>query len=245
MRDRGRRSEGDVKMMNLKFKEIKKGQLFYEGCYGMNAEMVALEDAHISGKFGERDQYALKARNTQTGEAANYLMTEGLSSYGPQLYATPAYVKMVGPDRDIVFSLLGGPDLDLDDPAQKSLREPELLQAWLDAGVNISVRDWSLGVRAETIRGKILKDFPDEDALIERLDDMVHDAAAKVSVDEVNSLSDDADHDAEIDKTFSAASDACNGGTCAQIEFLLRSGLSEEDILQEIRNNLRLETPGI
>lgn len=217
----------------MKFQDIKKGQLFYEGGYGMNIEMVALSDAAVIGDMDGRKQFGFRARNTQNGREQNYLSTEGLSHYGPSLYPSPAYVKFVGPDREMTFPLLGGEDYDPDDQAQSALRDPALLQEWVDANLNMSVADFAIEKRAEALTSLLLQSMDEED-LIEDLDELVHDAAAKASTDQVNTIPDDADHDAEIDRAHKEASDACNGGAQSQIAYLLRSGMSEKELMASV-----------
>lgn len=67
------------------------GEVFYECEAGMNIEArvisIPVEDAGVDGKR----RWSWKAENTQNGSVIDYVLTEGLSHYGPRLYRTPEY----------------------------------------------------------------------------------------------------------------------------------------------------------
>jgi hypothetical protein len=63
---------------------IKKGVLFSECGYGMALLMRAINDPEISKSESGR-QIKWKAKNEKTGEVVNYLVTEGLEHYGPDI----------------------------------------------------------------------------------------------------------------------------------------------------------------
>lgn len=52
-----------------------------------------------------RKQWSWSAENTQTGDPINYLITDGLSHYGPHIYRAPQYCRMV--DGEMTFPLFG------------------------------------------------------------------------------------------------------------------------------------------
>lgn len=139
--------------MSIRFQDIKRGQLFYEGAYGMNMELVAMSDAEVINIFGAdegtlsgKKQFGFKAKDTQTGKTLDYVQTEGMSHYGPSLYSFPAYVQTVKNkgEVDLIFPLANGEKLDLDDPVQKELRSPENLLRWISSGSETPLSDWSI-----------------------------------------------------------------------------------------------------
>lgn len=85
---------------------LKVGDVFYECEAGINIEARVTEAPVESIGFEDRKQWRWKAVNTQNGKEIDYLLTEGLSHYGPRLYRSPQYCGWVG--GEIVFPLLGG-----------------------------------------------------------------------------------------------------------------------------------------
>lgn len=133
-------------MSKIKPQSIKPGDLFYECASGMNIEAVAVSPVVESKSNFDKDrkQWSWTARNTQTGDLINYLQTEGLEHYGPRLYSSPQYVRLM--DKDFPAPLLGGEDYTQGDPEQDALREPEILKDWVEAMGNGEsgkpVSDW-------------------------------------------------------------------------------------------------------
>lgn len=138
--------------MTVKFRDIKKGQLLYEGAYGVNIELVAMEDARFLKAFGQdegplcgRAKLGFDAKDTKTGRIMTYEQTEGLSYYGPSLYQLPPYVQMRKSAEGLleaVFPMLGAQTLDLENPDQKAMREPEVLAKWIASGTEEPLADW-------------------------------------------------------------------------------------------------------
>lgn len=89
---------------------LKVGDVIYECEYATNIEVRLLTAPVEAGKSYEgRRQWQWKAENTQNGQVIDYLLTEGLSHYGPRLYRQPEYVRFLGSGR-ISIPLIGGPD---------------------------------------------------------------------------------------------------------------------------------------
>jgi hypothetical protein len=86
-------------------KNLAVGDIFYECEMFMNVEARVTEAPVPAGEMDGRQQWRWKAENTQTGQSISYLLTEGLSHYGPRLYRTPQYARVV--DGKPVFSLVG------------------------------------------------------------------------------------------------------------------------------------------
>jgi hypothetical protein len=85
---------------------FKIGDVFYECEAGINIEARVTEPPVEGAGFEGKRQWRWKAVNTQNGQEIDYLITEGLSHYGPRLYRSPQYCGYVG--GEIVFPLLGG-----------------------------------------------------------------------------------------------------------------------------------------
>lgn len=83
------------------------GDIFYECEMFANIEAEVIEAPVSADGFEGRKQWRWKARNTQNGEVIDYLLTEGLSHYGPRLYREPQYARFV--DGNLVFDLMGAP----------------------------------------------------------------------------------------------------------------------------------------
>lgn len=94
------------KIPDHEIKNLAVGDVFYECEMFMNVEAKVTEAPVSSEGFEGRKQWRWKAVNTQNGEPISYLMTEGLSHYGPYIYSQPQYAS-VGADGEPVFSLLG------------------------------------------------------------------------------------------------------------------------------------------
>lgn len=93
-------------------KDLKIGDLIYECEYGMNIEVRVASvpvGAESSDALGKRQQWAWIGENTQTGQRIEYLLTEGLSHYGPRLYRQPQYFR-INKDGSVTVPLLGGHD---------------------------------------------------------------------------------------------------------------------------------------
>lgn len=81
------------------------GDIIYECEMGMNIEArVTSSPTETTTDDGKR-QWRWTAENTQNGKVINYLLTEGMSHYGPRLYRMPQYCKFV--DGEITFPLMG------------------------------------------------------------------------------------------------------------------------------------------
>lgn len=136
----------------MNYKTIRSGQLFYEQGALHSIEAVATQDCHKSGELDGRDQFRWTARNTQTGEEIDYLVTEGLEHYGPRVSAEPAYVRR-NEDGSRTYPILGGVDLDPDDPVRMSRRTPEACAAWAAeinrTGEAVPLDDWFASFGAE------------------------------------------------------------------------------------------------
>lgn len=93
-------------------KDLKVGDIIYECEYGTNIEVRVLSTpgrSQATEHLDYRTQWSWKAENTQTGEVIDYLLTEGLSHYGPRLYRQPQYARVV--DGAWSYPRLGGTDL--------------------------------------------------------------------------------------------------------------------------------------
>lgn len=82
------------------------GDIIYECEMFMNVEACVLT-VPTCDMSGGRKQWRWKAENTQNGAPIDYLLTEGLSHYGPRLYRKPQYAKIV--EGKPVFMLVGAP----------------------------------------------------------------------------------------------------------------------------------------
>ena len=89
---------------------LKVGDVIYECEYGTNIEVrITSEPVQVPGGGYEwRTQWQWTAENTQNGEPIAYLLTEGLSHYGPRLYREPQYSRIV--DGEWTIRLLGAPE---------------------------------------------------------------------------------------------------------------------------------------
>lgn len=87
------------------------GDIFYECEAGMNIEarVKTKPVSEMTDIVGEmRKQWRWTAENTQSGEEIAYLLTDGLSCYGPRLYRSPQYVMFK--DGIISVPLVGAPE---------------------------------------------------------------------------------------------------------------------------------------
>lgn len=91
--------------MSLKPTNLKIGDLFYECEGGMNIEAKVTEAVTEHEGFEGRKQWKWKAVNTQNGEEIDYLLTDGLSHYGPRIYGQPQYCHVK--DGEFTFPLYG------------------------------------------------------------------------------------------------------------------------------------------
>lgn len=95
--------------MSIRDSEIqnfKIGDVFYECEMGMNIEArVTSEPVATFSEGLDKRQWTWTAENTQNGKQINYLLTEGMSHYGPRLYRMPQYCRMV--NGEMTFPLLG------------------------------------------------------------------------------------------------------------------------------------------
>lgn len=104
----------DEEIQNLQI-----GDVIYECEYGMNIEVrvTSVPTSSVSTEaLGKRTQWHWTAENTQTGQVIDYLLTEGLSHYGPRLYRRPEYMH-VAKGGIISFPRLGGKPLSMDEVA--------------------------------------------------------------------------------------------------------------------------------
>ncbi|UDF29319.1 UNVERIFIED_ORG: hypothetical protein LHK14_17670 [Roseateles sp. XES5] len=95
-------------MTNIRDNEIEHlavGDIIYECEMFMNAEVRVTEVPTCTVTDEGWKQWRWKAENTQDGSIVDYLLTEGLSHYGPRLYREPQYAKIV--DGKPVFPLVG------------------------------------------------------------------------------------------------------------------------------------------
>jgi len=88
-------------------KDLKIGNITYECQYGYNIKAkVTSEPEQVCG-VDEKPAWKWKAVNTQNGEEIEYMLTEGLSHYGPRLYWMPQYAKF-DKEKGFVYELYGG-----------------------------------------------------------------------------------------------------------------------------------------
>jgi hypothetical protein len=92
-------------------KDLKAGDVIYECQYATNIEVRLKSAPKLIGMVDGRNQWEWCGENTQTGEVIDYLLTEGLSHYGPRLYRKPQYVRFSG-NGQVSFPRLGGADLE-------------------------------------------------------------------------------------------------------------------------------------
>jgi len=87
------------------------GDVIYEceGFTNIEVRITSKPVASISEPLEGRTQWRWTAENTQNGKSIDYLLTEGLSHYGPRLYRQPAYVT-IGKDGEWKFELYGAPE---------------------------------------------------------------------------------------------------------------------------------------
>lgn len=85
---------------------LKIGDVIYECEMGMNIEArITSEPVESYSEGLEKRQWRWTAVNTQNGETIYYLLTEGLSHYGPRLYLQPQYSRFA--DGEITYPLVG------------------------------------------------------------------------------------------------------------------------------------------
>lgn len=84
-------------------KDFKIGEKFYECQSGYNMEFIVLSIPVEQEGYEGRKQWSWKAKNTQSGKEIDFLLTEGLSHYGPRLYRQPEYCRIK--DGEITFPL--------------------------------------------------------------------------------------------------------------------------------------------
>jgi hypothetical protein len=90
---------------------LKIGEVIYECRSGVNIEVrITSEPVQVPGGYDGRKQWQWTAENTQNAEPIAYLITEGLSHYGPRLYRQPQYVRVMEGGL-LSFPRLGGEDL--------------------------------------------------------------------------------------------------------------------------------------
>jgi hypothetical protein len=81
------------------------GDIIYECEQFMNLEARIIEAPTFGTGSDGRKQWRWTAENTQNGALVHFLLTEGLSHYGPHLYREPQYAKIV--EGKPVFRLVG------------------------------------------------------------------------------------------------------------------------------------------
>lgn len=91
--------------MTLEPLDLKIGDIFYECESGINIEAKVTEAVTEHEGFEGRKQWKWKAVNTQNGKEISYMLTDGLSHYGPRLYKSPQYARVVNGEFD--FPLYG------------------------------------------------------------------------------------------------------------------------------------------
>lgn len=94
-----------MRIKDNEIRNLKIGEVIYECEAGMNIETRIIEQPTESEWPDGRKQWRWRAVNTQNGKEIDYLMTEGLSHYGPRLYLAPQYGRFA--DGDFQFPLLG------------------------------------------------------------------------------------------------------------------------------------------
>ena len=95
-------------MSTISFDDIaalKVGDVIYECGGGCNIEAEIITTPERFTGFDGFSAVKWKAKNTQNGDTISYLITAGLTHYGPRLYRSPQYVKMVG--GNITYPLIG------------------------------------------------------------------------------------------------------------------------------------------
>jgi hypothetical protein len=83
------------------------GDIIYECEMFQNVEARVVELPSLAVDDDGRKQWRWKAVNTQNGQQIDYLLTEGLSHYGPRLYREPQYARLS--DGKPIFKLVGAP----------------------------------------------------------------------------------------------------------------------------------------
>ena len=81
------------------------GDIIYECEMGMNLEARVTTAPIEEEGFEGRKKWSWTAKNTQNGQEINYLITEGMSHYGPRLYREPQYCGFA--NGEITFPLVG------------------------------------------------------------------------------------------------------------------------------------------
>ena len=72
---------------NVIIEDIELGQTLYEFEYGTGIETIVISKPALNSE----GQWEWKGENVRTGEIINYLITPGMSHYGPNLYDHIAY----------------------------------------------------------------------------------------------------------------------------------------------------------
>lgn len=94
--------------MGLRFEDVKAlkiGDVVYE-CEGGNNLRARVETEVVEGKgYEDRRTLSFKAVNTENNASIDYLLTEGLTHYGPRLYDQPQYGYFK--DGEFVMPLVG------------------------------------------------------------------------------------------------------------------------------------------
>lgn len=86
-------------------KNFKIGDIFYECEMGMNIEAKVTSLPIVKTTDDGREQIRWMAVNTQDGSEISYLLTSGMSQYGPRLYTQPQYCRVK--DGVMTFPLIG------------------------------------------------------------------------------------------------------------------------------------------
>ena len=69
-------------------KSLKSGDVFYESDYGITLKMRATSTPVQDGiGVNKKPKWKWTAENVDTGQSVDYLVTEGLTCYGPNLYS--------------------------------------------------------------------------------------------------------------------------------------------------------------
>ncbi len=87
-------------------KDLKIGNIHYECQYGYNVKAQVISEPEPIVGVDEKPAWKWTAVNTQNGEEIEYMLTEGLSHYGPRLYWMPQYARFN--DGKMVYELVGG-----------------------------------------------------------------------------------------------------------------------------------------
>lgn len=80
--------------MRLHPKDLTLGTIFYEYAYGISVAYEVTEEVKTSSYYDlarTREQWIWKAKDVETGEEIEFLVTEGLEHYGPKIYKEPSY----------------------------------------------------------------------------------------------------------------------------------------------------------